>query len=101
MPNDITSISQSALSAYQTMVNNTANNVANLTTEGYKPLETRMQDTAGGGVIARTARDENAYTVDLSKEMVDLITADIGVKANIEALKSAQDTQKSIVDILI
>jgi len=101
MANDISSISSSAINAYQNMLQNTASNVANLNTEGYKPRETQMQDLAGGGVVAKTTRDENAYSVDLSKEMVTLITADIGVKANAKVLKTAQDTQKSIVDILI
>ena len=100
MSNDINSIAQSAMSAYQTMVNNTANNVANQNTEGYQPLQTQMQDTAGGGVVAQTTRDENAYTVDLTKEMVDLITADAGLKANIETLKTAADMQKSVIDML-
>jgi len=101
MTNDVASISRSAISAYQNMLRNTASNVANLNTEGYKPRETQMQDLAGGGVVAKTTRDENAYSVDLSKEMVALITADIGVKANAEVLQTAARTQKSIVDILI
>jgi flagellar basal body rod protein FlgC len=32
--------------------------------------------------------------------MVDLITADAGLKANIETLKTAADMQKSVIDML-
>jgi len=90
----------SALKAYSTMLSNTANNVANVNTENYNPLETTMQDSATGGVTAASTRDTNTDRVDLSKEVVDLITAQNGFKANITVLKTGQEIQKSVIDIL-
>lgn len=92
--------SVSAINAYGTMLNNTANNIANVNTEGYTTFETTMQENAGGGVSASTSRT-NADRVDLSKEAVDLIIAENGMKANIAVLRTAQETQKSVIDMLV
>jgi len=101
MVNSITNNSLSAINAYGTMLSNTANNIANVNTEAYKPLETTMKDNAGGGVSASTSRNANADRVDISKEAVDLITAENGMKANIAVVRTTQETQKSVVDMLV
>jgi flagellar hook protein FlgE len=98
---DTINSSLSAVKAYGTMLNNTANNVANVNTEGYKTFETTMQENTGGGVSASTTRDSNTDRVDLSKEAVDLITAENGMKANIAVVRTASETQKSVIDMLV
>ncbi len=90
----------SAIGAYTTMMNNSAQNVANLNTEPYKPRETVMQDAAAGGVSAMTVRNHNVDRVDLSKEAVDMKVAEYGIKANIAVLKREQEAQKTIIDII-
>jgi len=92
--------SLSGINAYQTMLNNTANNIANINTEGYIARQTVLQDSAIGGVSARTVAGNVEDRVDLSKEAVNLITEETGIKANIKALKTANATQKSVIDIL-
>jgi flagellar hook protein FlgE len=96
--NDITSISLSALNAYSTMMNNSAHNIANANTDNFKALETKMQDQAGGGVSAQTARSRIEDRVDLSKEVVNMMIAENGIKANIKSIKTAQE--KSVIDII-
>jgi flagellar hook protein FlgE len=96
----VMSSAQSAIAAYSAMLDNTANNVANVNTENYKPLETSMHESSNGAVTAYTKRSEEADQVDLSKEAVDLIIAEAGVKANMNVLKTAQETEKSVIDIL-
>lgn len=92
--------SLSAIGAYTTMMNNSAQNIANLNTEPYKPRETVMQDTVAGGVSALTVRNQNVDRVDLSKEAVDLKVAEYGIKANLSVLKREQEAQKTIIDII-
>ena len=93
--------SLSAINAYSTMLNNTANNIANLNTEGYKTFDTTLQDNAGGGVSATTTRNATADTVDLSKEVVDMMIAKNGIQANVAVVRTASETQKSVIDMLV
>jgi flagellar hook protein FlgE len=101
MVNNISNTSLSAINAYGTMLNNTANNIANVNTETYKSLDTTMQENAGGGVTATTSRDPNADRVDLSKEVVDMMIAKNGMQANVAVIRTASETQKSVIDMLV
>ena len=100
MVNNISNTSLSAINAYGTMLNNTANNIANVNTETYKALETTMQENVGGGVTATTSRT-NADRVDLSKEVVDMMIAKDGMQANIAVVRTTSETQKSVIDMLV
>jgi len=100
MENSINS-SLTGIRAYEIMINNTANNVANVNTEGYRPLSTTLQDSSTGGVSATTARSTQADRVDLSKEAVDRVTADAGFNANLTVLKKTLDTQKTVIDMFV
>jgi len=82
------------------MMNNTAHNIANVNTDNFRALETNMQDQVNGGVSAQTTRSQVEDRVDLSKEVVNMMIAETGIKANIKALKSAHETQKSVIDII-
>jgi len=99
--NTIANNSLTGIYAYTTLLNNTANNVANMNTDGYKPLETIMQESSSGGVNAVTTMSANADNVDLSTEAVDMITAATGFKASISVLKTDQEMQKSIIDLVV
>ncbi len=99
MVDNIYNTSLTALNAYSTLLSNTANNVANINTDNYLPRETTMMDVAPAGVRA-TTRNENTDRVDLSQEAVNLITSETGFKASIQVLKTAQQMQKSVIDII-
>ncbi len=91
-------IAVSALSAYRTRLNVTANNVANMNTEGFKTSEATMNTVPGGGVSA-SIRQLAIPEVDFAKEMVNLITAESGFKANLKTVQTQDEITQSILDI--
>jgi len=99
--NNINNASLTALNAYSTLLNNTANNISNINTDNYRPLETTMQDSTPSGVTAITSLNENIDRVDLSQEAVNLITTETGFKASIDVLKTVQRMQKSVIDMIV
>jgi flagellar basal body rod protein FlgC len=100
MANDIYSTSVSAINAYGALLGKVAHNVANVNTGSFTPLETTMENVAGNGVMALTGTASNVDKVDLSKEAVDRIIAETGIRMNISVLRTAQEEQKSVIDIL-
>ncbi len=95
---NIFGISVSALSAYITRLNVTANNVANMNTEGFKPSVATINAVSDGGV-SPTIRQLEIPEVDMAKEMVDLITTEFGFKANLNAVRTEDEIINSILDI--
>jgi len=100
MVENINNAALTALNAYSTLLNNTANNVANIYSTNYKPLATTMDDISPSGVTASTSQNENMDSVDLSQEAVNMIIAEAGFTTNIDVLKTAQEMQKSVIDII-
>jgi len=96
---DITGIGLSALNAYEKKLSVTANNIANLNTEKFRPSEATIQDNAGQGVYV-TISQSNAPEVDLVKEMVNLMTAKLGVEISIKSIKTADEITKGVLDII-
>lgn len=97
---DITGISLSALDAYRKKLAVTADNIANHNTEQFRPSEATIHDSAGQGVYV-TISQSNSPGVDLTKEMVDLMTTRIGIEANLKTVKTADEINKSILDIIV
>ncbi len=96
---DINSIALSALSAYEKKLGVTANNIANLNTEKFRPSEANIHDNAGQGVYV-TISQTDTPEVDLAREMVSLMTAKQGIEANLKTLKTADEINRSILDII-
>lgn len=96
---DINAIALSALTAYDKKLSVTANNIANLNTEKFKPSEASTQDNAGQGVYV-TISQSSTEGVDLVKEMVDLMTARQGIEANLKTIKTADEISGSVLDII-
>ncbi len=100
MADNINNASLTALNSYNTLLNNAANNVADINSVSHSPLETTMHDSTTSGVTAITSQNENIDRVDLSQEAVNMIIAETGFNANIEILKTAQKMQTSVIDII-
>jgi flagellar basal body rod protein FlgG len=96
--NTLLGITTSTLRAYFTKQNVTANNVANMNTEDFKSSEAIMNEDKNGGVYV-TTRKTGSSEVDLTKEMVDMMTTSEGLKANLKTLKTTDEMTKSIIDI--
>lgn len=74
-----------------------ANNIANVSTPDYTPVETVQKTSENGGVQAENLPRKGAVTnlygqgVDLAEEAVNMKLAELSYKANLKAIKAAQD----------
>ena len=94
--NGISNIS-SALQAFSTSQQITANNVANLSADGFKALRATFQENRSGGVTASAS--STGDSVDISREAVNLISNTHGFKANLNVLKAAEEMTKQLLNI--
>ena len=93
----ISSIASSALQAFSTSQQITANNVANLNTQGFKASRATFQANRSGGVTASAS--STGDSVDISREAVNLISNTQGFKANLNILKAADEMTKELLNI--
>ncbi|MFA7403638.1 MAG: flagellar basal body protein [Pelobacteraceae bacterium] len=93
----INTISGSALQAFGTSQQVTANNVANLNTDNFKASRVTFQEQGNGGVTATAASTTDS--VDISREAVNLLTNVQGFKANLAVLKTADEMSKQLLSI--
>lgn len=106
----------SGLGAYAKQVEVSANNVANVNTDGFKKSHVELVSVETGGVLPVVRKDDSAgptvlrdngygpaqvefSNVDLGEEAVNQIIGQRGFEANIQALKTANDMLGSILDI--
>ena len=106
--------SQAALSTFSKTLSNTAGNIANVNTDGYKEtVATINDDSAGlpqvslktsdapgallqeGGVVRETSN------VDLAQEIPQMMISRAGYEANIKALEAQNNVLKSTMDMMI
>ena len=106
--------SQAALSTFGKTLSNTAGNIANVNTDGYKEtVATINGDSAGlpqvslkasdapgallqeGGVVRETSN------VDLAQEIPQMMISQAGYEANIKALEAQNNVLKSTIDMMI
>ena len=92
----------SSIQAHQTMMNTTANNVANVNTDGFVPSDTRMSNNANS-VTANNAKADNNGSLksqtDLSKEIPDAIIAQDATAVNVSAIRTQDEMLGSLLDI--
>ncbi len=108
------SASISALNAFGTKLSNVAHNVANSNTNGYKktvstiaedsqnlPKVNLMKSNAPGAIIQDEGLLTETSNVDLAEEFPQMMIAQRGYEANIQALKTQNELLKSIFEIFI
>lgn len=91
-----------------------AHNVANSNTDGYKRAVATTEEDAHGGVNVSIRKDQTpapvyqrrgkeveSSNVDQARETADQIHAKALFEANIASLKSYEETQKTIVDMVV
>lgn len=92
----------SSIQSHQKMMNTTANNVANVNTDGFVPSSTRMSDS-GGSVAASNAKADNNGSLksqtDLAKEIPNEIVAQDATAVNVSAIKTQNEMFGSLLDI--
>jgi flagellar hook protein FlgE len=93
----------SSIQAHQTWLNNSANNVANVNTNGFVPSDTTLTDGQNRNVKASTAQAKNDGSTqsqtDLSKEIPDQITITNSVAANVSGINTQNEMYGSLLDI--
>lgn len=89
----------------QTYMNNSANNVANVNTDGYIPLNTTISETTDGATKANTSlASSNGSTTsqtDLTKEITDQISIEKVSEANVESIRTQDQMFGSLLDIKV
>ena len=95
----------SSIQAHQTVLNNSANNVANVNTERYVPRESTIDSPAEGSIRANTqsATDNGSTTsqTDLSRELTDQVVVERSVEANAQAIRTQDQMYGSLLDITV
>lgn len=74
-----------------------ADDIANVDSQGYKSWEVNPATTADGSVDATVSKKQNTG-VDLASDMVGLATSSVAYKANARAFEIGDQTQKSLFD---
>lgn len=93
----ISNIASSALQAFSTSQQITANNIANLNTDGFKASRATFKENGASGVYASASKTED--TVDLSREVTNLISDKQVYKANIKVLQASDEMTKELLNI--
>ena len=93
----------SSIMSHQTFMNNNANNVANVNTDGFVPQNTVIKESAGNSTQAVTSpatdnKSEQSQT-DLTKEITDQIAIEKITEANVVAIRTQDDMLGSLLDI--
>ena len=91
-----------SINANVTMLNNSANNVANVNTDGFIPTQTDIVNQ-GNSIVANSKQaDDNGSErsqTDLAKEMVNQILASDAISVNVTAIKTQDEMIGTILDI--
>jgi len=107
----------SALDGFSKKMAVTANNVANINTNGFKKsravaeegqngaVEISIQeiDTPGSPISSEedsAEQTKDTSNVDIAEEMVDMTITQLGYEANLKSLEVQEELQGSILDIL-
>lgn len=74
-----------------------ADNIANVDSQGYQSWEVNPVTAADGSVDATASKSQNTG-VDLASDMVGLMTSSVAYKANARAYEIGAETEKSLFD---
>ncbi|MBI5593315.1 MAG: flagellar basal body rod protein [Deltaproteobacteria bacterium] len=108
--------SLSALNAFSTQMNVTANNLANVNTDGYKSSSVVIENGQGQTVKARVVTDnsqgpmapntsaengvEELSNVDVVKEMTQLITSQHSYDANLKVIETNLEMRGTLISMI-
>ncbi len=95
--NSVASTALSGLQTAQMRLNAAANNIANAQTEGFRRDVVRAQPQAQGGVQGRIEKMPESGS-DLAADMVAQKSATYAFKANVQMLKTADETLGRLLD---
>jgi flagellar hook protein FlgE len=92
----------SSIQSHQTLLNNSAHNIANVNTDGFVPNSTNITNS-GKSVIANTRQSDDNGSLrsqtDLAKEIPNQIIAQDVTAFNVTAIKAQDEVLGSLLDI--
>lgn len=92
----------SSIQAHQTMMNVSANNIANINSDGFIPKDTRVsasQNSVGAHVRSADNNGSQKSQTDLAKEIPNQIIASEATALNVQAIKTQDEMLGSLLDI--
>lgn len=106
--------SLSGLQAGLEKLDASANNVANLSTDGFKKERVLLSEGVTGGVVVEIGKSAESgpfyhapqrgliegSNVDLAEEAVEQVLAKYTISMNLAAIKTADEMQKGVIDLL-
>lgn len=96
----ITNSAYSGINAFSAALSVTANNIANMQTNDFKPSNAVMNEDPNGGVRVTLSQSLNTG-VDPAQEMTEMMIEKMGVQANIKSMQTGNQVIKSLVDLKI
>ena len=111
------SAATTALSAFNKKMSSTANNIANVISDGYKKSRVNLQEGANGGVTAQVQQidtpgplketiqngevvETESSNVDLAEELTEMIPTKAAYSANLKSIRTQEEMMGSLLDIL-
>ena len=94
-------IGLSGLQSAEVRLAASAHNVANLTTEGFRPVRTIQEEGATGGSTARIAQVRRPAEVDLVHEAVERSRASLQYTASLRLITVDTDLRGQLADLLV
>jgi len=91
-------VNANAMMSMTNWMNTSANNVANVNTEGFNASRTTISNE-GNSVVAQSSKTQN--TTDLSKEFTDQIAIERSFDANAQAIKTKDTMIGSLLDLSV
>lgn len=93
----------SSLMSNQTYMNNNAQNVANVNSDGFVPRNTTVSETQNGATKANTtfstSNGSEKSQTNLSKELTDQISIEKIAASNVQAIRTQDEMLGSLLDI--
>ncbi len=91
-----------SINAHQTMLDNSAHNIANVNTDHYVPINTTITDNKEN-IIANSHKatdngSEKSQT-NLAKEIPDMMISQGGVALNVTAIKTQDEMLGTLLDL--
>jgi flagellar hook protein FlgE len=94
-------IGVSGLQSAEVRLAASAHNVANLTTDGFRPVRTIQADVVAGGSTARVDQTRNPAEVDLVRETVERSRASLQYTASLRLVAIDIDLRGQLADVLV
>ncbi len=92
----------SSIQAHQTLLNNSAYNVANVNTDGFVPVDTTITQDGNNITTTSTKASDNGSEksqTNLTKEIPRQIVAQEGVSVNVTAIKTQDEMLGTLLDL--